>query len=90
MIVWFCLEQRFHELAREYAPVQDELVKQREIESQLRTENEQLSSSKVFHGICRFIAFFLEQVSEEIEQQLTAIRQSEQLLTTKLVCDRWI
>ncbi len=41
---WFCLEQRFHELAREYAPIQEEVVKQREIESQLRTDNEQLSS----------------------------------------------
>jgi DNA repair exonuclease SbcCD ATPase subunit len=35
-------EQRFHELAREYDTVHNEVVKQREIESQLRTENEQL------------------------------------------------
>jgi hypothetical protein len=36
------LEQRFHELAREYDIVHNEVVKQREIESQLRNENEQL------------------------------------------------
>jgi hypothetical protein len=41
------LEQRFHELAREYDTVHNEVVQQREIESQLRTANEQLRSLKI-------------------------------------------
>lgn len=36
------LEQRFHELAREYDTVHNEVVKQREIENQIRNENERL------------------------------------------------
>ena len=45
LVRWFhliYLEQRFHELAREYDTVRSEVVKQREIESQLRSENEQI------------------------------------------------
>ncbi|CAF1531864.1 unnamed protein product [Rotaria sp. Silwood1] len=60
-------EQRFHELARDYDIVHNEVVKQREIESQLRTENEQLKN-----------------LSNDIEQQLSTIRQNEQQLNTKL------
>lgn len=40
------LEQRFHELAREYDTVHNEVVKQRDIENQLRSENEQLRMLK--------------------------------------------
>jgi hypothetical protein len=82
------LEQRFHELAREYETVHNEVVKQREIESQLRNENEQLSSLKFlsFKLKPKFFNFLTEATSNDIEQQLTTIRQNEQQLHAKLVC----
>ncbi|CAF1075218.1 unnamed protein product [Adineta ricciae] len=60
-------EQRFHELAREYDTVCSEVVKQREIESQLRSENEQI-----------------QKISNEFQQQLTAVQQNGQQSHAKL------
>jgi hypothetical protein len=80
------LEQRFHELAREYDTVHNEVVKQREIESQLRTENEQLRLLKIYFCFNNFFIFSIGKISNEIDEQLTTIRQNEQQLTTKFVC----
>ncbi|CAF3299727.1 unnamed protein product [Rotaria socialis] len=69
-------EQRFHELAREYDVVHSEVVKQREIESQLRSENEQLQ--KTSHDIEQQLSTIRkdeQQLNTKLETTMEQVRQ---------------
>ncbi|CAF0725819.1 unnamed protein product [Adineta steineri] len=69
-------EQRFHELAREYDTVRSEVVKQREIESQLRNENEQLQkASNEIDQQLTTIRHNEQQLSTKLETTLEQVRQ---------------
>ncbi|CAF1156304.1 unnamed protein product [Rotaria sp. Silwood1] len=74
-------EQRFHELARDYDIVHNEVVKQREIESQLRTENEQLKN--LSHDIEQQLST-IRQNEQQLNTKLeTTTEQVRQLSTEK-------
>ncbi|UJR31734.1 hypothetical protein I4U23_019214 [Adineta vaga] len=69
-------EQRFHELAREYDTVRSEVVKQREIESQLRNENEQIqkASSNIEQQLTT-VRQNEQQLNSKLESILEQVRQ---------------
>ncbi|CAF1115599.1 unnamed protein product [Rotaria sordida] len=80
-------EQRFHELAREYDIVHNEVAKQREIENQLRTDNEELQ--KVSHEVEQQLSTIRQneqQLNTKLETTMEQLRQlsneKEQLKNT--------
>ena len=84
------LDQRFHEIAQEYDQVHQEVLKQREIENQLRDENQNLSLFSINSSISKLLQLdvflHVETKSNALEEQLKTVQSNEQQLESKWVC----